>query len=296
MVIFSPRAEFFHHHTKTEKPLNKAEEYLQKRYVPELRYNRPKMDDFKNEPGYSADQINADKMKLKGKKSGYHEADKHERAEILEALLYHVIETGNWFGEHACTVVSSEYDDEFHGTDFIIEFDINGDGSRIARLAIDVTTAKDKDTIAKKWERISTPLMKRGEFTKLDYFESAVDGTRGRAEMPHIILGIDADNFDLVAQEIEKSLTSHNPQELGEHFLKYELLDLAYKELKLLTEITERKVPQNHRAKAQEDLRVLIDEIAKSFGENKKLSKHLRRFGSRNEVYANLKDVLEKAA
>lgn len=269
---------------KKESALNEAVEFLQKEFVPQMHQDKIKMDNFRDV--YPENKIEKDKEDLKRKQERYHKADKHERAEILEALLYNQIELNNWFGENACTVIASEYDDEFHGVDFVIEFDL--DEGRIERLAIDVTTSRNQEVIDEKWKKISSPLIQSGDFTTLEYFASEINDTKGRIEMPHIILGIDAGNFDSVAKEIAQKIKTGQKKELGEHFLKYDLLEMASEQLKYLHEIAEKVASRDKKEKLQ----ILIDEIKRILETKEKLP---RRIGSRNEVYMAIHRIVERA-
>lgn len=95
------------------------------------------------------------------------------RGKILEWVIEKYSDGSSWWGE-GVLAESSKFDDFFNGVDCVLEFPIeNEDGEEeFVRLAIDVTVAKDVDTIYKKKNSIENHLL-RGDMSKVKYFTSS---------------------------------------------------------------------------------------------------------------------------
>lgn len=172
------------------------EEFVEKRY----RKQRLNLDYFIGKhKDYTQTIIQKDKKFIKEKEARISQ-EKTKYAEELEALLYHFIETENWFGKNCSSFQTTLFDD-FNGADLVLEFR-NEDGS-FERLIIDVTTS----ATTRKGDRYSQNKneKERGLEVKLDhvkkdiqtgklagvkYFKSEESGLIGPVEQaPRAIIG-----------------------------------------------------------------------------------------------------------
>ena len=131
------------------------------------------------------------------------------RNKALETLVRENIEMGNWFGENAYAIRTTEYDDLKNGVDVVVEFD-SEDGDKIA-LSIDVSLKAS--TVHRKIFPNFLKIKNGG--AKVEFFASQIQGSNFKGEIQGVIpvaIGIDGANadafFDRQAQMIrlEKSI------------------------------------------------------------------------------------------
>lgn len=150
-------------------------------------------------------------------------------ATLVEAVLCRQIESADWFGENAKSFQTTEFDDRFHHTDAVVEWQ-RKDGS--VRLAIDFTTSVVPNEIAKKESYIEDEL-KSGTLTTIDYYLSEQeDGTeipQSLTLVPRVILGLSAFRANDLAVEAENRAMTN--QMMSEHPLQLVFLRQAEAQL-----------------------------------------------------------------
>ncbi|KND47517.1 MAG: hypothetical protein AB199_03745 [Parcubacteria bacterium C7867-004] len=139
---------------------------------------------------YDQKAIQADLAKVDHLKSNVFETGSGKiAADILEGIVFDQIELSNWFGSHAHTLKTSEFDDIVNGVDLIVEFD--EPESRKAHLALGVDATYGADTISKKFGRIKRDI-DQDRLATIKYFESGDGRIKGRlTQVPRIVLGVE---------------------------------------------------------------------------------------------------------
>lgn len=146
-------------------------------------------------------------------------------ADILEGVVYEQIELANWFGDHAHTIKTSEYDDIANGVDLMVEFD-EPEASK-SHLALGIDATYGVQGIAKKLDRIRRDI-DQGELTRVKYFESSDGSFKGQlSQVPRIILGVERDTVLSLA----RLWTEGKNKELGAHPIQELLLRQARSQL-----------------------------------------------------------------
>lgn len=210
--------------------LTPEEKEVESKLVPEMEKYRPCFSDF----NYSKKVIEEDKKALAQKKE--REGKKHRRPKILEAILFSEIEQANWFGENCYTVVASEFDDQFRGTDLVLEFE-KEDG-KVVRLALDITMSDEKKDIQEKKARIIENI-EDAKLTRLKYFQSEADPrVKGEiSNVPRVLIGTDTKGIQelskIILQSLEKEKGSH--RRLAQNEIQLELLEEVKLQLQELT-------------------------------------------------------------
>lgn len=127
--------------------------------------------------------------------------EKKEWSEALEVIITQRGSECGWFGDDAYLVRATEYDDLVNGLDGVLEFAPAGKTSegkeKVRRLvlAIDASMQPALDNVRRKINRNLDHLTGRGDKLQVKYFESVVDGFRGRLDMVvPVVVGIDAGN------------------------------------------------------------------------------------------------------
>ncbi|MEK7189017.1 MAG: hypothetical protein AAB671_00730 [Patescibacteria group bacterium] len=179
-MTLNPEQMFAREHSRQEGELSEKEWEVNLQFAQPYRKEEPNIDDFKE---LNPDDL--DRQRDKQKTAGLQRrdvAEKTERAVILEALLAEHIERSEWMGGNAYTFQTTEFDDRINHTDLVIEFGRPEGGQY---LAIDVTTAKDREVQARKRERIDQEV-DIGKLTTIKYFESQTDDERPQKTLRHI--------------------------------------------------------------------------------------------------------------
>lgn len=191
--MYAPERAFAEKYEQQEILLTPEEEVLYETYVPRWREAEPKPEEFRGI--YNDIEIQSDKKFVEERKQS--EKEKHERAQLFEALLFHVLDQEEWLGERAYVARASEFDDRVNGTDLVVEF-LGADGA-VRRLAVDVTVTANIDTLRAKVQKIRENLA-AGRLVNLKYFESEIPdktkATRGSVrDLPRVIIGIEPDSL-----------------------------------------------------------------------------------------------------
>ena len=198
MSIPTPEQAFTKKILQYEEPLSDAEFEIEQTLVKKMREYKPKFEDF--EDIYSESELKQDRMKLEEQR--LEEKEAHQRALILEAILGHHIEQSNWFGPNCSVAFASEYDDRFHNTDLVLEF--NQD-DKVIRLAVDITTAETPEVLEKKRIKIKKDIEK-GALTNLKYFISEAEPEKkGKLfGLPRVIIAATGQGVEFLSEMIIK--------------------------------------------------------------------------------------------
>lgn len=132
-------------------------------------------------------------------------------ADILEAIILQEAELSDWFGPHASTIKTSEFDDFINGVDLTVEF--NEPQRSASHLALAVDGTFGATTISKKFDRIKAEI-DRGELATIKYFESQNSSFKGRLSfVPRVVIGVDKEALLRLAGmwtlEEKKELAAH---------------------------------------------------------------------------------------
>jgi len=140
---------------------------------------------------YGKENVDRDLTSVKNKEKGFTKDANSVYAEVLEAVMYHQIGHGNWFGEKAQTIKPSQYDDVYNGCDLILELeDLQQKLSHLS-LSIDVTFGTT--TEEKKFSAIKKNI-DNGNLGKIKYFYSEHGGFRGElSKVPQVVIGVEKD-------------------------------------------------------------------------------------------------------
>ncbi len=143
---------------------------------------RVEMDEFASVPGFN---VSEDKRAIREKQGapGYLRVGT-AIGKFVENLLAHETDKMHLFGKDTWTMLGSEYDDLFHGVDFVVE--VNGEKG-VARFSIDLATGNHagKDAVTSKH-------LAHGDLGRVKYFRSGYDEkVVGLPNAPHIVLPID---------------------------------------------------------------------------------------------------------
>ncbi|MCA9364038.1 hypothetical protein KC727_02365 [Candidatus Kaiserbacteria bacterium] len=115
-------------------------------------------------------------------------------ARVLEAIIHEYGELGDWFGENATTIKTSEYDDYVNGVDLVVELS-DDDFSHHLALAVDVTFGSKH--VHKKFQKIKEEIDAE-KLAEVKYFES--HGFRGTLkQVPRIVVGAECDTVRQLA-------------------------------------------------------------------------------------------------
>ena len=250
--MYAPERAFAEKFEQTEAPLTPKEEVVYEKYVPRWRAAEPKPEDFKGV--YNDIEIQNDK-KFVAERKGV-EKDKHERAQLFEALLFHALDQEEWLGERAYVARASEFDDRVNGTDLVVEF-LGRDG-QVRRLAVDVTVTANIDTIRTKVQNIKQNL-EAGRLVNLKYFESEIPdetkAVRGSVhDLPRVIVGVDPNTL----KELARSFTEHAAED---HPLQRELLEEIRLQLEEELAAVEQLVPKDRQELVRQKLLEVIEEV-----------------------------------
>lgn len=218
MRILGPEQAYAKSHFQFEEDLTDAELEIERtlvRQVQEYKPKSPKTKKFKKET--------------------------HERAIIAEAIIADRAEKDNWFGENCFIALASEYDDVYNHTDLILEFDEEGG---VTRLAVDVTTAENYETLEKKRINIRKDI-ESGKLTSLKYFISEIDDTQGKISgLPRIIINISKEDV----KELSELIVNKENKKLSKHPIQDEILQDVKDQLESELEYAEiyfKRFPKN---------------------------------------------------
>jgi len=283
--MYNPEEMLLKKQAAPEEELCPSEEEVYQDYVLSWKREGIKMDDFSDI--YSEIKIKRDKNRVAEIKEEFR-SSKTERSEILEAILAGQIEQANWFGENCSTVRASEYDDLVNHTDLVAEFE---EGGKSVRLALDVTTSQDKDTLADKIDSIKKEI-NRGRLTSLEYYlsEETEPPTKGRLEMvPRVIIGTDREGVkelsDLVKKIIRREKGSN--LELANSQAQIEFLAEVKEQLEYFIDYAQGKKAASSLINQQKMVLKIIERVL----ENKKSSISPTNQARQNKTYQFLSSL-----
>ncbi|MFC1756827.1 hypothetical protein ACFLZC_01545 [Patescibacteria group bacterium] len=177
------------------------------------------------------------------------------QAVVLEAILTEQIELSNWFGEKACAIKSSEYDDIANGVDTILEFEKGEKDEVLPVVALDVTYG---DRVESKMQRIKEEI-EIDKLTDIKYFKStrlnkkAKDGLHN---VPRVIVGVDSK----AAKELIDLWMDKDKKALAEHPVQLQILEQTRMQLEAF-EIFARKIGNEKSAEILKRRREIIEKV-----------------------------------
>lgn len=175
---------------------------------------------------YDPEQIKKDLAYVEMRKASF-EGDKGSKmaADVLEAIMYEHTELSNWWGEHASTVKTSEYDDIANGVDLVVEF--NEPRRSAARLAVGIDATFGVGSVGGKLQRIKSDLDK-GKLATIKYYKSANSNFRGElSNIPRVVVGTEKDTVLRLAN----LWTENEKRQLGEHPIQRLVLEQTFAQL-----------------------------------------------------------------
>lgn len=182
---------------------------------------------------YSKEFIKNCKNKVANIKKDFDNNEIKKYATVLEAIIYEQWELSNWFGFDSHTFKTSEYDDIINWVDLYTEY--AGDNS-VLGYAIDVTFAKKKAYLEKKFDRIKDEI-DRGTLSKIDFFVSDNHDIVGQKnKVPRCILSVDKS----IVQELMEVWLDWENKEFGTHVLQFMMLDQLYYQLSLFKKYAQK--------------------------------------------------------
>lgn len=196
---------------------------------------------------YPADELEQDAQRKQRAIESFDDKEV-EIARGLHTAIMEGISQYNWLGPNADIVFSSEYDDYFNGTDFVICFVPKDEHAISVKIGVDVTTSGSRLVLKKKLERILLSLERQGSLGRVKYFEYAdavsSQEPRGTIEFPKVILGTDAANTHQLMSSFSEAFVKKGPEgrqareQLGKECIQYELLEEIMAQLCLQLEST----------------------------------------------------------
>jgi len=206
--------------SRIEEALNRDPSQENIRLILALEGDRLKEEDFIDLYGPKA--VEDDKKIVEGIKRGIkrrqlslptedlkRELEIRQKSEALEAIVVYQGELNNWFGPNSLITKTSEYDDLLNGVDLVLEFDLEDPSSlglekkihRIA-LAVDVTSSKDSDVVAKKIDSCFEKVMGK-ENCRVKYFASQVEDFKGELnQVIPVVIGLETRKVDLLIKSV----------------------------------------------------------------------------------------------
>lgn len=177
---------------------------------------------FRSDP-YSQIEIAADRRRLEDRQRSFDNREGAGEAALFEYALMAGIKLHGWFGDEVESVrKASEFDDVFHGVDFVITFLDEQD--QPIHIAVDTTTNTELASLQRKIG-YTVDGLKRKKLTQVKYFED-ITGERGAVQIPRIVLGTErAAAIDLQRTFIEQ------PGRLERHPIQMEYLIEAREQL-----------------------------------------------------------------
>lgn len=203
---------------------------------------------------YDPEAIRRDLGRIEDVKSRFdNEVGTKMAADILEAVMYEQTELSNWFGEHASTLKTSEYDDIMNGVDLVIEF--NEPRRSATHLALGVDATFGVGAVNKKFRRIKGEIEK-GELATIKYFQSGNSNFKGRiSNVPRVVVGTERDTVLRLAS----LWTEGEKRQLAEHPIQRLILEQTYSQLVAFSDYATRK-KQHHLQSSYEHGIALAEE------------------------------------
>lgn len=138
---------------------------------------------------YGAENIERDLARVEKKEKGFTLEASKVYAEVLEAIIYDQIGNGGWFGKRASAIKTSAFDDDFNGSDIILELEEVGRTLSHLSLSVDVTfgTTTEEKKFAMIKKNIDSETL--GE---IKYFHSERGGFQGKlSKVPQVVIGVE---------------------------------------------------------------------------------------------------------
>ena len=181
-------------------------------------------EDFVGRP-YKREEVAGDLRKVSEiKKSPGYIHERGSEAVALEYVLMEGIKVHGWFGDEVESVQkTSEYDDVFGGSDFVVTFH-DEDTDRFIHLAVDATTSSDEMVLRRKADKNFEKLA--GEkMASIKYFEDP-DENAGEVQMPRVVLALSPEKTVAL-----QKLMADQGNAMEDAAEKYEFLVSAEKQL-----------------------------------------------------------------
>jgi hypothetical protein len=178
-------------------------------------------------------------------------------ADILEGIIYEHTELSDWFGPHASTIKTSEFDDIVNGVDLAIEFDEPQRSASHLALGVDATFGTG--TIGKKFDRIKAEI-DRGQLATIKYFESTHGNFKGQlSQIPRVVIGTEKEAILRLAG----MWTQGEKKELGAHPIQQLLLLQTYSQLTTFASYA-KKIGRNELVRPYETAIAIMENIMKN--------------------------------
>lgn len=166
------------------------------------------------------------------------EAQKDDKAKAAEYIALEGIDNyfwlgGNHPGEEIYVSPTSEHDDRERGTDCAVL--IKSQAGKWLKLAIDVTTSKDRGEIEKKLRGTTEKLLHK-QMPYIDDYQpiSGKEGEEsGRLEMPRIVIGVDREDV----ADLALNFLAKNQENLDRHLIQLEIIQEAIEQIISAVEI-----------------------------------------------------------
>lgn len=202
---------------------------------------------------YGEANVTRDLAAVEKKEAGFKPEANKVYAEVLEAIMYHQIGHGDWFGKDATTMKSSKYDDYFNGSDLILELtDLEEKLSHLS-LSIDVTfgTATEQEKFSKIKENID-----QGTLGKLKYFNF---DQKGPVKIPQVIIGVEKDLVVKLAGlwSDESTLKTKSEATLKDHPVQRVILSEIFLQLQVFRNYAESTGKDNLVSIFEKDLKII---------------------------------------
>ena len=205
---------------------------------------------------YGEENVAKDRKKVRDIKSRFEEDKNKIPATVLEAIVMEQSELSEWFGPHASTLRTTEFDDFVNGVDLVVEFNEPERSSSHLALGVDVTFGAS--TIQKKFRRIKDEI-DAGQLASVKYFRSQNSRFQGRlSQIPRIVIGIEKENL----QNLAALWVQGKKKELGIHPVQRLILVEARRQLETFAKYAADKGKKELAAPYAYAL-ALVDEILK---------------------------------
>ena len=189
--------------TEQESILNESEKVVYGALVPAMEAARINPENFKS---YKTEMIQRD-MEYTASRVAENARDDNpykKHAEMAEAIVWHLTNTGQLMGPEAKSIVPTKYEDLTKGVDSIVRFEKKTGVSHLA-LAIDVT-----ESVAEVGKKIEDILgnIEDGKLTDLEYFESRSShgvGYQGKLDnLPKVVVASGRKSVGTIAERLAK--------------------------------------------------------------------------------------------
>ncbi len=134
---------------------------------------------------YKKEDIDRDMAGIERKEKGFAKDANKVYAEVLEAVMYHQIGHGDWFGKRAKTIKPTLYDDVYNNCDLILE--LEGLSQKLSHLSLSIDVTFGVETEEKKFAAIKKNIDEE-KLGKIKYFNTG-DGALNK--VPQVVIGVE---------------------------------------------------------------------------------------------------------